>query len=136
MLLTDSMARTAAGGGEDDAEAALMELRSVAARKPRNEAARRRSRSVFLPAIARRDLLLGGVLGRGLLDHLAHHLAVAGHERRHLLEAVAGPLLEFDHARALVVGATGLDRREKARRADFLVPRPGEGQVVATPSRS
>src|SRR5512141_2960657 len=71
----------------------------------------------FLRAIARCDLLLGRVLRRAVLDHLAHHRAIAGHERRHRLELLAIPLLELHHAGALVVEAARLDRREQAGRA-------------------
>ena len=40
--------------------------------------ARTGARSAFLRAVARRDLLLLRVLGRGFLDHRAHHRLVAG----------------------------------------------------------
>src|SRR6186997_1828610 len=77
-------------------------------------------RSVFLAAIARRDLLLRRVFGCLFYGHLAGQRPVAGHERGHLLEAVAIPLLELDHPRALVVGAARLDRREETRGAELL----------------
>src|SRR5262245_1842313 len=134
MLLTDSMARAVAGAAADRAVAVL--TRALDRRLAGCVAgASGLSRSEFLPAIARRDLLLRGVLARGLLDHLAHHLAIAGHERRDLLETVAGPLLELDHAGAFVVGAAGLDRREQSARADLLDPRLGEVQVLEAPAQ-
>src|SRR5262249_13699285 len=89
----------------------------------------------FLPAIARRDLLFARVLAGGLLDHLAHHVAVAGHEAGDLLEAGAVPHLELDHARAFVVGATRLDRGEEPAGAELLDPRLGEVQVLETPAQ-
>src|SRR5215475_1954215 len=48
--------------------------------------------SVFLRAVAQRDLFLRRILAGGLLDHLAHCRAVAGHERGDLLEASPIPL--------------------------------------------
>src|SRR5690349_14732284 len=63
-------------------------------------------------AIARRQLLFRGVLARLFFGHLAHQCAITCHERRHLLEGVAVPLLEFHHARSLVVFTARLDRRE------------------------
>src|SRR6187455_2018237 len=69
---------------------------------PRSDAA-----SAFLAAVPRRDLLLRRVLRSGLLDHLAHERAVAGHERRQRLEALAVPLLELHHAGPFVVEAAG-----------------------------
>src|SRR5262249_39915605 len=44
-----------------------------------------RAISVFLGAVAQRDLLLGCVFAGGVFDHLAHHRAVAGHESGDLL---------------------------------------------------
>src|SRR5690242_21961812 len=116
MLLTDSASRCAAS--------ALADIEAIATI----------GRLHFLAAIARRDLLLGRVLHRALLDHLAHERAVAGHERRELMEARAVPLLELDHARALVVAAARLDRREQAGRAELLQPRVGEVQVLESPA--
>src|SRR5213078_4837151 len=78
--------------------------------------------SAFLPAVAWGQLLFACVFCGGLLDHFAHHRAIAGHVRADLLEAGAIPLLELHHARAFVVFTAGFDRREEARRTQLLDP--------------
>src|SRR6478752_10331193 len=88
----------------------------------------------FLAAIAQRDLLFGRVLGRALLDHLLGQRAVARHERCQRLEFLAVPLLELDHARAFMIGAARLDRREQAGRAKLLQPRFGEVEMLEAPA--
>src|SRR6476660_7197295 len=88
----------------------------------------------FLRAIAGRDLLFRRVLCRALLDHLAYHRAIAGHERRDLLEAGAIPPLELHHSRAFVVETAGLDRWKESRRAQFLDAGLGEVQVLEPPA--
>src|SRR5215467_10942014 len=93
-----------------------------------------RERSVFLAAVAQRDLLLGRVLRRLLFRHLPGHRAVAGHESRDLLEAGAVPLLELDHPRALVIGAACLDRWEEARRTQLLDARLRQIQMLEAPA--
>src|SRR5512143_1863487 len=90
--------------------------------------------SAFLPAVARRDLLLGGVLAGLFLHHLAHHRAIARHEGRERLEALAVPLLELDHAGALVVEAAGLHRREQPGGAELLETRFGQIEVLEAPA--
>src|SRR3954462_1106813 len=92
-------------------------------------------RLAFLRAIARRQLLLRRVLRSTLLDHLADHRAVAGHERRNLLEARAVPPLELHHPRAFVVDAAGLDRWKESRRAQFLDAGLREVQVLEAPAQ-
>src|SRR5689334_14004319 len=77
-------------------------------------------RSPFLAAVAQRDLLLRRVLVRAVLDHLAHQRAIARHERREVVELLAVPLLELDHARAFVIEAARLHRREETGRAELL----------------
>src|SRR5258706_5259388 len=89
----------------------------------------------FLGAVAWRDLLFRRVFAGGLLGHLAHHRAVAGHERHHLLEPIAVPHLELDHARAFVVDATRLDGREESRRAQLLDASLGEIEVLESPAQ-
>src|SRR5215813_4331950 len=96
--------------------------------------AHRMSVSVVLRAVAQRDFLLRRVLAGGLLDHLAHRCAVAGHERGDLLEASPIPLLKLDHARALVIAAARLDRREEARCTNLLDARLREIQMLETPA--
>src|SRR6476661_853739 len=108
--------------------------RVPAAPSPRGERAKR-ERSVLLAAIADRDLLLRRVLVGRLDDHLAHHLAVAFHERRHLLEAAARPLLELHLAGSLMVGAGRLDRREQAAGTELLDARLREVQVLEAPAK-
>src|SRR5512135_725760 len=95
MLLTDR-ATCRAGSG-----CASMRSLSPPGRQPRGPPPGA-GRSHLLAAIARRDLLLGRVLVGALHDHLVHERAVAGHERRQRLELLAVPLLELDHAGALV----------------------------------
>src|SRR4051812_28735255 len=117
MLLSASSVAAAACGAELIGSAA-----SEAARRRFRPAPRVRG-SAFLAAVARRDLLLARVLGGLLLDHLAHHRAVARHERRERLERLAVPLLEFHHPRAFVVETARLDGREQAGRAELLQAR-------------
>src|SRR5436190_15972661 len=88
------------------------------------------TRLPFLGAIARRDLLFGSVLRGAVLDHLAHHRAIACHERRDRLEFLAVPLLELHHAGALVVEAARLHRREQSRGAELLQPRFGQVEML------
>src|SRR6478672_5720974 len=89
----------------------------------------------LLRAIAWRELLLRRVLRSTLLDHLADHRAVAGHERRNLLEARAVPPLELHHPRAFVVETAGLDRRKESRRTQLLDAGLGEVQVLEPPAQ-
>src|SRR5215813_3535991 len=110
----------------------LVPLEIDARRREAN--AHRMSGSVFLRAVAQRNLLLGRILAGGLLDHLAHRRTVAGHERGDLLEASPIPLLELDHARALVIAATRLDRREEASCTKLLDARLREIQMLKTPA--
>src|SRR5690242_9346435 len=89
--------------------------------------------SAFLAAVARRDLLFRGVLAGLVLDHLAHHRTVAGHERRDLHELAAVPALELHHAGAFMVRAAGLDRREEPARAEVLDALLGEVEMLEAP---
>src|SRR5215470_16356201 len=111
MLLTDNQ-RSGAGEANSRAVSTLIVRRPRGNARWRSHNRRERAATIarapglaFLRAIARRDLLLGRVLAGRLLDHLAHHREVAGHEWRHLLEARAVPHLELDHARAFVIHA-------------------------------
>src|SRR5690348_18457811 len=87
-------------------------------------------RLAFLRAVARRDLLFSRVLRCALLDHLAHHRTVAGHERRHRLEFLAVPLLELHHARAFVIEAARLDRWKQSGCAKLLQARLREVEML------
>src|SRR5437763_9715695 len=127
-------------GGDCGAGAALMRLSDCAvtyAALPRPNGGTRESdfASAVLRAIARRDFLFRGVLAGLFLGHLANHGPVAGHERRHLLELLAVPLLKFYHAGAFMIFAARLDRREQSRRAEFLDARFGEIQVLEAPAQ-
>src|ERR1700688_4614693 len=88
----------------------------------------------FLAAIAQRDLLFRRVLGGAFLDHLFGQRAVARHERSQRFEFLAVPLLELDHARAFMVGAAGLDRREQAGGTEFLQARFAQVEMLETPA--
>src|SRR5689334_13272200 len=117
MLLTDSASRRA-GSASCGIEVIVVAI----------------ERLHFLAAVARRDLLLGRVLLGTLLDHLVHERAVARHERRQRLELLAVPLLELDHARAFVVHAARLDRREQARCAELLQARLRQVEMLEAPA--
>src|SRR5215471_20857007 len=77
------------------------------------------SRSVRQQA-AGRDLLLGRVLSRGLLDHGRDHAVVASVPVGRDLPVLAIPGLDAPHARTLVVGAGHLDRPQHALEAELL----------------
>src|SRR5438477_11977127 len=103
-------------GGDCGAAAALMrasECVMTYAALPRPYRGTRESNvaSAVLRAIARREFLFRGVLASLFLGHLANHGPVAGHERRHLLELLAVPLLKFHHTGAFMIFAARLDRR-------------------------
>src|SRR5690242_20785617 len=87
-------------------------------------------RLAFLRAIARRDLLLRGVLGGAILDHLAHQRAITGHVIGELREFRAVPLLELHHARPFVVEAARFYRREQSECAELLQARLVEVDVL------
>src|ERR1700747_3308159 len=93
-----------------------------------------RRRLHFLAAVAGCDLLLDGVLVRALLDHLVDQRAVARHERCQGLEFLPVPLLELDHARALVIGATRLDWREQPGGTELLQTRFAQVEMLETPA--
>src|SRR5690348_2097544 len=88
----------------------------------------------FPAAVARRDLLIRGVFGGALLYHLLGQRAVAGYERCQRLEFLAVPLLELDHARAFVIGAAGLDRREQAGSAKLFQSRFAQVEMLEAPA--
>src|SRR6185369_16931837 len=134
MLLTDRYAELAGCGWVD------MFVRREAAHPARlpgtpGRLSFRARGLAFLRAVARRDLLFRRVLAGSLLDHLAHHRAVAGHEWRDLLEPRAVPHLELDHARALVIHAARLDRREEPGGAQVLDAGLGEIEVLEAPAQ-
>ena len=79
----------------------------------------RSSRSVRQQA-AGRDLLLGRVFCRRLLDHGRDHAVVAGVPVGRDLPVLAIPGLDAPHARALVVRAGHLDRLQHALEAELL----------------
>src|SRR5437762_1586745 len=62
----------------------------------------------FLPAVARRDVLLLCVCGRGILDHSADELTVGLDPVGYHLPLLAVPLLELHRAAALVIHARDL----------------------------
>src|SRR5882724_6877974 len=82
--------------------------------------------SALLGAVARRDLLLGGILGRRVLDHRVEDrqvgLVVAGDD----LPFLAVPLLDARDVGALVVLAAQLDRGHHALEAKLLDARGGQ----------
>src|SRR5262249_5591464 len=82
---------------------------------------------------AGRDLLLGRVLGRGLLDHGRDHAVVAGIPVGRDLPVLAIPGLDASDARALVVGAGHLDRLQLVLEAKLLEPFRREVEVFEAP---
>src|SRR5262249_38921798 len=91
------------------------------------------SRSVRQQA-ADRDLLLGRVLWRGLLDHGRDHAVVAGVPVGRDLPVLAIPGLDAPHARTLVVGTRHLDRPQLALEAELFDAFGGEVEVLEAPA--
>src|SRR5262245_7671249 len=83
-------------------------------------AARIVKRSALLGAIARRDLLVGGVLGGLILDHRVEDRAVRLVVVGDHLPGLAVPLLDTSDVGALVVLAGELQRAEHAFEAQLL----------------
>src|ERR1051325_9172333 len=65
-------------------------------------------------AVARRDLLLGRVLGRGVLDQRLDDRIVGGVPVGDHVPLLAVPLVDTAEPRALVIGARDLDRSDHA----------------------
>jgi hypothetical protein len=91
------------------------------------------SRSVRQQA-AGRDLLLGCILGRGLLDHGRDHAVVAGVPVGRDLPGLAVPGLDASDARTLVVRARHLDWPQLALEAELLETIGGEVEVLEAPA--
>src|SRR5438309_3011903 len=91
-------------------------------------------RLAFLRAVARGDLLLAGVLGGAILDHLSHQRAITGHVVGELREFRAVPLLELDHARPFVVETARLHGREQSGCTELLQARLVEVDVLEAPA--
>src|SRR6516225_6681895 len=100
---------------------------------PPTIASSRCSRSVRQQA-AGRDLLLGRILCRGLLDHGRDHAVVASVLVGRDLPVLAIPGLDAPHARTLVVGAGYLDRPQLALEAELFDAFGGEVEVLEAPA--
>src|SRR5689334_6715174 len=96
---------------------------------------RRSRRSVFLAAIALRQLLLIRVLGRRRADHRADDLHVRFVAAvRHEVPLLAVPRLDHCRVRTLVVLARRLDRLHEAHHAKLLDRVGRDRQVLETPA--
>src|SRR4029077_8985949 len=77
-------------------------------------------RSALLRAVARRDLLLGGVLGRRVLDQRRDDGVVGGVPVGDHVPLLAVPLVDAAEAGAFMVGARHLDRSDHTLEAELL----------------
>src|SRR5215475_6244217 len=91
-------------------------------------------RSAFLGAVARRDALLLGIRGCGLLHHRAHQLSVGLDPVGDHDPFVAVPLLELDRAAAFVIQARYVQRLHEAGRAQLLQAGIADLQVLDSPA--
>src|SRR5262249_55529505 len=82
---------------------------------------------------AGRDLLLGRVLCRSLLDHGRDHAVVAGVPVGRNLPVLAIPGLDASDARALVVGAGHFDRLSHALESELLEAFRSQVEVFEAP---
>src|SRR5690349_648536 len=80
----------------------------------------RRRGSALLGAVARRDLLLGRVLGGDVLDQRRQDRIVAGVPVGDHLPLLAVPLVDAAEPCALMVAARDLDRSDHALEAELL----------------
>src|SRR5688572_22144288 len=76
--------------------------------------------SAFLRAVARRDLLVRGVLGSRLLDHGIEDRAVGLVEVGDDLPRLAIPLMHTGFVGSLMILAADLDRLQHALETEFL----------------
>src|ERR1051325_11044934 len=83
---------------------------------------------------ADRELLVGRVLGRGVLDERLDHVVIRGVPVRRDAPVLAVPGLDAAGAGALVVGAAHLDRLENAIEAELLDACRGDVEVLEAPA--
>src|SRR5882757_220500 len=91
-------------------------------------------RSTFFRAVARLDLLLGGILRGNIVDERFGDGLVGRVPVGDNFPALAVPLLYARLARALVVGAGNLDRLQHILEAEFLETCTGDVEVLKTPT--
>src|SRR6185437_8063795 len=118
---------------------ALVFMRRKSGERPRESSRGRHIdgelRAVFLAAVARRELLLFGVLLRRRLDHRAEDLHVGLVAAvRHDVPLLAVPGLDHRGVRALVVLARRLDRLHEAGHAELLDHVGRDRQVLEAPA--
>src|SRR6266850_138061 len=94
----------------------------------------RRKGSALLRAVARRDLLLGGVLGRRVLDQRRDDGVVGGVPVGNDVPLLAVPLVDAAQSRTFMVGARHLDRSDHALEAELLDALSSEVEVLDAPA--
>src|SRR2546426_7970622 len=114
-----------------------------AAAPPMNEMKSRRFTARCLPCFgpksirhqaAGRDVLLGGVLCRGLLDHGRNNGIVGRDPIRRDIPFFAIPGLDAARPRAFVISARDLDRLQLVLEAELLEPLRSQVEIFEAPS--
>src|SRR5581483_4664742 len=122
------------GFGSDEDEALVWRRRAAALPRPPAVLLSLRQASALLGAVARRDVLLLGVLLRVLLDHRRQELLVGRVVVGDDLPVLAVPLLDAGLVCALVVMAGELDGLQHAFEAERLQAVSREVEVLEAPA--